>query len=77
MPGVDSQENSRLLGDRSGRAEINADLVGLESTTPEGSRESAAERRQVLEGRRRGRTCCTGHWRRRLSLSVLGDEGPG
>lgn len=36
LPGVDSQESSRWLGGRSGKVEINADLVGLEWLTPRG-----------------------------------------
>lgn len=36
LPDVDSQESSCLLRGISGRIEINADLVGLESVTPRG-----------------------------------------
>lgn len=65
LPGVDSQECSRLLGDRSGRAKINADLVGLESTTP-------SQRPRGLESRLRsaGRCRRVGAGEERIVLDI-------
>ena len=50
LSGVESLESSRLLGGISGRIEINADLVGLESVTPRG-RETRLQSRGQTRGK--------------------------
>lgn len=52
LSGVDSLESSRLLGGISGRIEMNADLVGLESVTPR-SRGSRLQSRGQTRGKER------------------------